>query len=89
MLDMQLKAYKEGQDLLLGDVTSTLCQLETRNSELIHSLQFTQGEVQAFQNGKMVLKEEIIIIEKGAIYKSDFEDKFNSLIAELIILLAS
>lgn len=79
MLDMQLKAYKEGTDLLLEDITSRLRQLEQRHSELIHSLQFTQGEVLALQSENKALKEEISVIKKEAIQKSDFEDKFNKL----------
>ena len=45
MLEVQQKAYKDAIEIVMVDVTGRLRQLERRNEELIHSLEFTQREV--------------------------------------------
>lgn len=79
MLEVQQKAYKDSMEYMLSDVTSRLRQLEVRNAELIHSLEFTQQELDTLKNENKTLKEEITHLKEERDKQGELEVKLNNL----------
>lgn len=78
MLEVQQKAYKDAIEIVMIDVTGRLRQLERRNEELIHSLEFTQKEVDTLKLENNTLKEEVAHL-KISVKKTDVDDKVNKI----------
>ncbi|KAK4296242.1 hypothetical protein Pmani_031242 [Petrolisthes manimaculis] len=76
MLDMQQQAYRDAMEILMKDLSSRIRQVESSNSELIHSLQYTQKEVEDLKADKKTLIEEVTTLKKELCKKSEVEDKF-------------
>ncbi|KAK4327053.1 hypothetical protein Pmani_002499 [Petrolisthes manimaculis] len=60
MLDMQQQAYRDAMEMVMKDLSSRIRQVESSNSELIHSLQYTQKEVEDLKADKKTLIEEAV-----------------------------
>lgn len=58
MLEVQPKAYKDVAQLFFDDISDRVKQLEQRNQELVHSLEFTQSEVDILKIENNTLKED-------------------------------
>ncbi|KAK4307937.1 hypothetical protein Pmani_020329 [Petrolisthes manimaculis] len=76
MLDMQQQAYRDAMEMVMKDLSSRIRQVESCNSELIHSLQYTQKEVEDLKADKKTLIEEVTTLKKELCKKSEVEEKF-------------
>ena len=74
-MDLQLKAYKEASGLLLQDLSSRVRQLETNNTELKHSLEYTQGEVDDLKKENKSLKEELVRMKPEVLKTTEIDNK--------------
>ena len=73
------KAYKEGTEFLLNDITTRLRQLETRNSELVQSLHFTQNEMNTLKKENNQMREQISQMKREQNSHNEVTDKVNHL----------
>ncbi|KAK3883779.1 hypothetical protein Pcinc_011904 [Petrolisthes cinctipes] len=62
--------------MVMKDLSSRIRQVESSNTELIHSLQYTQKEVEDLRADKKTLIEEVTMLKKELCKKSEVEDKF-------------
>ncbi|KAK3890813.1 hypothetical protein Pcinc_005258 [Petrolisthes cinctipes] len=76
MLDMQQQAYRDAMEMVMKDLSSRIRQVESSNTELIRSLQYTQKEVEDLRADKKTLIEEVTTLKKELYKKSEVEDKF-------------
>lgn len=79
MLEIQQKAYKDATELLMTEVTNRMRHLEQRNQELVHSLEFTQREVDGLKSDNSVMKEELCNLKKELAKKTDADEKINKI----------
>ena len=79
MLEMQQAAYKDATVLLLTDVKSRMRQIEVNHTELIHSLEFTQKEMDSLKGENKLLREEILALTMEISKKTEVEEKLNKL----------
>lgn len=59
MFEVQQKAYKDIAELLMADMNGKMKSLEQQNQELLHSLEFTQREVDSLKIENKSLKEDL------------------------------
>lgn len=79
MLEVQQKAYKEGMDFLLKDLTAILGQLEERNNDLVQSLEFNQSEVDVIKDQNKSLRKDICFMKCEFCKATDIVLKINRL----------
>lgn len=75
MLDIQQQAYKDAMEMVMKDITNRIRQVESRNSELIHSLEFTQREMDDLKANNKVLVEEVTALKKELSKKFEVDEK--------------
>lgn len=83
MLEIQLKAYKDSTQMLLNDLMERLRQVESRNKELVHSLEFTQKEVDTLKSGNTVLREELNMLKKDMSKQAEVQVKVDKLMEKM------
>lgn len=75
MLDIQQQTYKDAMEIIMKDLTSRIRQVESRNTELLHSLEFTQKEVEELKTNNKTLIEEVTTLKKELSKKSEVDEK--------------
>ena len=79
MLEVQQNAYKDVAQLLFADISTRMKQLEQRNQELVHSLEFTQGEVDVLKKENKTLKEDIAHLKNQLNKATEVENKIHKI----------
>lgn len=79
MLEIQHQAYKNTIEILMQEVNNRMKLLETHNRDLVHSLEFTQRQVDDLTKDNKTLKEEIVDLKKEITMKTEVEDKLQTL----------
>lgn len=79
MLEVQQKAYRDATELLMVDIGSRMRLLEQRNQELVHSLEFTQKEMEDLKKENKTLKEDLLSLKKEVVENSNVEEKIRKI----------